>query len=102
MFLGVPYYDYCIIYPKTLFELLRPLSFQVYEDFPGGRDIVETFCGCCMAVFGRGGGVGEVRMTIGTGICNIYEFLAYKHPHEVDEEAYPFFLLEQLLFECFV
>ena len=41
-------------------------------------------------------------MTIGTGICNIYEFLAYKHPHEVDEEAYPFFLLEQLLFECFV
>lgn len=23
----------------------------------------------------------------GTGICNIYEFLAYKHPHEVDEEA---------------
>ena len=24
----------------------------------------------------------------GTGICNIYEFLAYKHPHEVDEEAW--------------
>ena len=23
----------------------------------------------------------------GTGICNIYEFLAYKHPHEVDEEV---------------
>lgn len=28
------------------------------------------------------------RAPRGTGICNIYEFLAYKHPHDVDEEVH--------------
>ena len=46
-------------------------------------------CGGCIfvSVVGR---LGEARVKIGTGICNIYEFLAYKHPHDVDEEACPF------------
>ena len=33
----------------------------------------------------------------GTGICNIYEFLAYKHPHDVDEEAREFICLDSLV-----
>lgn len=35
-----------------------------------------------------GNRISTERVVSGTGICNIYEFLAYKHPHEVDEEVH--------------
>jgi len=35
-----------------------------------------------------GNRISTERVVSGTGICNIYEFLAYKHPYEVDEEVH--------------
>eukprot|EP00931_Biecheleriopsis_adriatica_P060285 TRINITY_DN36191_c0_g1_i1.p1 TRINITY_DN36191_c0_g1~~TRINITY_DN36191_c0_g1_i1.p1 ORF type:complete len:727 (-),score=166.86 TRINITY_DN36191_c0_g1_i1:38-2188(-) len=37
---------------------------------------------------GAGNRISVERVVSGTGICNIYEFLAYAHPHDVDDEVH--------------